>query len=238
MGGANYLGTLGAGASVSGGSLVLTGSASSYMQIPSSVLSGLSSMTFEMWVSTSASSNGNVWDRIFTFGTDICFYVNGACIYLQKNEFSGGIMSQAYTGPTSGLFDSGSYLSSPPFDGLVNAHIVVAIVGGISKQLYVNNVAAASDSCIPIPTVNKFLLGNSFDFSSGMAGSITEFRIYSGVLSAAQISANYAAGPTSPSPSPTLSPSTSKPSSPMPSSSTVTGRFEISLTTDYYYYQL
>ena len=217
VGGASYLGTVGAGASISGGSLVLTGSATSYMEIPSSALSGLSTMTFEMWVTTTSPSSGTTWDKLFLFAET----TTQKKFYIQKYVTANGVIQLgAYKGSTINDYEAGCS-SSTQFDGLVNAHIVAIYVGGISKRMYVNNVATTSDSCIAIPTVNKILLGIDIDFSSGMRGSITEFRIYNGTLNPAQISANYAAGFLTPAPtmSPTSSPSSSIPSSSIPSSS-------------------
>ena len=90
-----------------------------------------------------------------------------------------------------------AYYSSTPFNSQTNLHLVVTLSAGDYARLYINGVLQGSTpavvSLIPPPTV--FYIGKSFDGQPGLIGSVNEFRIWAGALSATDIAARYSQGP-------------------------------------------
>ena len=83
------------------------------------------------------------------------------------------------------------------FDGVTNMHVVLTLSAGEYPRLYVNGVlvllASYSLPTIPVPTY--FSIGHSGgDANAYLLGSVDEFRIWGGVLSANEVLSNYFAG--------------------------------------------
>ena len=83
------------------------------------------------------------------------------------------------------------------FDGATSMHVVLTLSAGEYPRLYVNGVlvllASYSLPAIPVPTY--FNIGHSGgDAYSYLLGSVDEFRIWGGVLSANEVLSNYFAG--------------------------------------------
>ena len=77
-------------------------------------------------------------------------------------------------------------------------HVVVTLAQGDYPRVYVNGVLRSSSRTVMelLPPSDVFYLG--YSFISGdvtMIGSIDEFRIWQGVLSASEIASHFAQGP-------------------------------------------
>ncbi|HWX19167.1 MAG TPA: LamG-like jellyroll fold domain-containing protein [Candidatus Binatia bacterium] len=182
-------------ASLDGTELLLDGTGG-YANLPAGIISNYTSLTVEFWVDFSSSNP--LWTRVFSFGdqnggggknsgVDFCPYAGGNFQNLDMLNTNG---VDAYANSTPGL------------NGLTNNHVTV-VVDPVNNGLdYYNGVAVVSTEHNPVPsllaitdTVN--LLGRSlYDVDPTMNGNLHEFRIYQGVLSAAQVALNDAAGPT------------------------------------------
>jgi hypothetical protein len=195
-------GTLFGDAEVSGGAAVLNGDVTlrnSYVNLPDHLISSYDAVTLEGWVTLGATIGG--WARIFDFGN--------------QNSGAGGL-SYVFFCPHTGL--------TPPTtrvvlsDGITANNEAVLDFGGLTldgfsgqvavvydppnnlQSLYTNGVLVGSASLNGkvLSGVNDqhCWLGKSlYAGDAGLPGSIDEFRIYAGAMSAAQIAADFAAGP-------------------------------------------
>ena len=73
----------------------------------------------------------------------------------------------------------------------------MTISAGSNAKLYINGVLQGSIPAIvtTIPPPSAFYIGKSFDGSRGLIGSVNEFRIWGGALSATDIATRYSQGP-------------------------------------------
>ncbi len=208
-------GTLVGGGTLDGQKLTLDGS-SGYVQLPAGIVSGLDEVTIELW--GSFGSPINTWANVFAFGlTDGSG--NGAN-YIDLQPHTGG----GTCGANFGQGDPGNgaewdAVVGSTLDGLTNAHVVVVYHPNAGYlAIYTNGVLAAQNSMFntlmdPVayagPTYNngsilKYTLGTDdvnyighslYNADPTLNGSIDEFRIYNGPLTAAQIAADHALGP-------------------------------------------
>jgi hypothetical protein len=181
--------TLRGQASLVTNAVVLTGANNpvTHVQLPSDLISGYDQVTFEVFARSATLAN---FMRLFDFG----------------NRFSGAGFNYIYYTP----FASNARLGIPGQQGEVDLlwanaannathHAVVTInsSAGIAT-VYTNAVLAASftNRAINLLLVNDVYsqLGRSQFGDPPFAGAIDEFRLYSGVMSAGQVAASYAAG--------------------------------------------
>jgi hypothetical protein len=185
------------------GSVALAGTTSDqYVELPASVLSGLTNATFEVWVTWSA---GAAWQRIFDFGdndgTGAGSQGANGLTYLflsPKAVNNTGHLRVAYTlsGPTGETkIDAPAALPS----GAI-AHVAVVVDQTASSlALYVNGAASGSATLssplASINNLNNWIGRSQFSSDPEFAGSVQEFRVYGVARTAAQIQASYTAGP-------------------------------------------
>ena len=206
-------GTLIGGATLDGSQVTLDG-ATGYIQLPAGIVSGLDEVTIELW--GSFGSPINTWANIFAFG-DTDGNGNGEN-YITLQPHTGGGTCSANFGQGDPAAEWDAVVGST-LDGLVNAHIVVVYhpLAGY-EAIYTNGVLAAENTLFnnltdPVafagPTYNSssivnYTLGANYlgyighslyNADPTLNGSIDEFRIYSGPLSAAQVAADHALGP-------------------------------------------
>ena len=88
-------------------------------------------------------------------------------------------------------------INTVPFDGLINAHIVVVFYSNTYPVVYINNMVFYPNYNFPILASTSFYLGYGFDnpTSYGLVGSIDEFRVWNGALQPSDVANHYFAGP-------------------------------------------
>ena len=85
-----------------------------------------------------------------------------------------------------------------PFDNVtISLHVVVTVTPGDFARLYCNGapVAVTSTVVTAIPSPDTFFLGLGFAGAPGLVGAVNEFRVWSGILTLADVAARYAIGP-------------------------------------------
>jgi hypothetical protein len=109
-------------------------------------------------------------------------YRNGGAFNLRYVTNSGTVMLDSSAG--------GSFVQT-------NAQIVLTLPAGGYPQIYLNGALLYTSSVImsSLPTPTYFYLGNSLDTTNRLYGSINEFRIWGGALSASDIFSDYQQGP-------------------------------------------
>ena len=194
VGGAN--GQLVNGATVSGGAVVLNGSGA-FVNLPANLVSNLTSVTYEAWFTDFGSSD---WARIYDFGNSQGGAGNqgGGISYMYLTAVSG-------SGDIRGAYNLGSgeqlvYTSMRPTVG-VEHHVVWTQDGNAQiTSIYVDGVLKAQDTGFTftpaaVGSTENDWLGRSQYNDPYLNGSIADFRIYRGALSAKEIAALSAAAP-------------------------------------------
>jgi hypothetical protein len=187
-------------ASIGASSLALDGSLnpSSYLQLPSDLISGYDLATFEMFYSASAGSSGSQ-QRLWDFGDHVV--ANGGITgagYLYEAAGRGAV---GMPNATPGAAETAAIAPSPDRSQFTTNTVHVAVtVDSINHilSIYTNGVFSISATN---PVVDLGLVVDNFSFlgrsqwaDPHYAGTIDEFRLYYGLLTPAQISASYSFG--------------------------------------------
>jgi hypothetical protein len=195
------------------GGVTLNGSGGTYVNLGGDLFAGLTSVTLEGWFSYSQTPN-NVHLFAFDDGTGTGTQNGGAWNgnYLRYNVYDSGhaggvswVEIPNLGNPNGGVLDGTGVL-------LQNSLLHVALVydpGNSLESLYVNGAlqSSVSGSLAALSSIsdNRGTLGASPWSAFGDAylnGTIDQFSIYDGALSASQIGDSFAAGPvTVPEPS-------------------------------------
>ncbi len=189
-------------ASITGGKVELvndsTYKANAYVELPPGMVSSFDAVTFEMWVDLGTQGN---WARVIDFGD----HTSGS----SQNGISYIFLTRPWAATPTRLVFS---------DGVNQPSEVVLDAGGFSLEGFVGHIAAVLDArnnqmfiysngvMVASGAMNNKLLSGLRDVKcwigrslyaadAGLNGSIDEFRIYYGALSASDLAANYAAGP-------------------------------------------
>ncbi len=181
-------GTLKGSASISGGSVDLNGSGA-YVDLPNGLLSSLDSITVECWLTDLGSST---WARIFDFGNNTS--VN---MFLTPQASSGALRGAIKNGGSEQRMEwSGTRLPTG-----IPVHVVWTYDhASTTGKLYVDGELVAQNTGMTIApsdmgyTVNNYI-GRSNWSDPYFFGSIDEFRIYDGALTAAEVLKNHEWGP-------------------------------------------
>ena len=221
VGGAD--GNLNDNVQVSGGQLILNADAShtqlasaGYVDLPiGDTIASLTNATFETWC-TWDHRLGQTWSRVFDFGNDTTFnmFFTLRTGNTQAPRFSitvggGGAEEQlSFYAPVALRSPMNYYPNTAENGTTVETHLAVTIdannqiatayINGTLAGIIYNydynpsTLATAPNSAGP-PTQNY--LGKSQYADPYFSGSINEFRIYDRALSAAEVAANFAAGP-------------------------------------------
>jgi len=208
IGGPSWTGTLGPSASISGGQLILPGgSSASSLQLPPGILGSPSSpaISLEMWVTTSSTVNSNGYVRIFQFGGNS---LDGALhtLLLSRDSVNNGFLLYnripAVLDNTAGTISTQSIATT--FTGQTNMHVVLVLYNGGYGIVYINGalIATTTASGLYFPDgssgeTNYLGYGTlpGDGLTTGMVGSINEFRVWQGVLSATDVLSHYSSGP-------------------------------------------
>ena len=186
------------------GTVVFDGS-NSWVQLPANFVTNLADLTFEFWLTW---NGGAAWQHIFDFGDNIGNYGNGygyalndICLVAETGFVAtdGGGHLALITFTTPGL--QKSQLSVPPLTTGVKHHLVWTYNAvSTTSELFIDGALATYNSGLTY-TFSGFhdapncWLGQSQFNDIQYHGSIDEFRIYDGALSAQQVAFNHAIGP-------------------------------------------
>ena len=175
------------------GNVVLDGSSGCYVGLPVGVLTNLTAVTFETWLND-ATSPDNVCQFEFSSGGG----TGGAYLrHIIHDQSNGRNQFEMTAGGNSDL------MGNPGFGGQYVHVVCVYDPTTLVQQVFTNGVLASSQTGVGIPSVNNLWtfggsLGRSPWWAYGdpyMAGSINEFRIYSGRLLSDEIAASDIVGP-------------------------------------------
>ena len=190
IGGIVWDGSLPNGGSFFGGQLTLSSNSQHYVSLPAGIVSTLNDFTIETWMRLNSTAN---WNRIFDFGNSTTVNM----FLTPQNGADGGLRFAITTsggGSAEQQINTGTALSMS-----VSYHVAVTLKGN-TGILYVNGVAAGTNSAMTLrpsslgSTANNYI-GRSQYPDPYFNGAIDEFRIYSDGLSAAEIAATFALGP-------------------------------------------
>ena len=170
-----------------------------FASLPAGLLNGFTSLTLEFWVSFGANSQ---WGRLVDFGlTDSSG--NGAyCLDFTPHSGNspGGVnfeVSDADPG-----FNNAQEAAGPPIlDNLGNLHLVLVYDPSSDMlSVYTNGVLMAANAAATIPLsaiqdAHCYLGKSSYASDANGVANVDEFRIYNGAMAAAQVQADYGAGP-------------------------------------------
>jgi hypothetical protein len=164
----------------SNGAVNLSGSGQ-HVSLPSGVVSNLNSFSITAWVNLSSLST---WSRIFDFGT-------GTSAYMFMTPQSGsGTLRFAITTNSYGAEQQISGPSALPTGGW--HHVAVTLTGGVGI-LYLDGAAVGTNSAMTLSpsilgaTTQNWVGRSQFSGDSYLAGTLDEFRIYSGALGAGEV---------------------------------------------------
>ena len=201
IGGAN--GQLVGGATISGGAVVLDGS-SGYVNLPNNLVTGYTSITIEAWVTDNGSGN---WARICDFGNSsggedfpLGSGTSGTQYMYLTSRSGAGTLRGAYTTTSNSGEQSVDWPGTPLPTGVLKHVAWVSDGSAHTATLYVDGALAASVTGFALtpaslgPTVNNWI-GRSQWNDPLFRGSISEFRIYDGALTATEIQRSYTNGP-------------------------------------------
>ncbi len=192
-------------ATLGGGQVTLAGGTSSnvdpltiagYVDFPNYMISPLVNVTFQVWATWQGSG---WWQRIIDFGTSNQGenYSNGEGGYMFLNTYPlrfavRDIPSNGEPVSLSPIGDNG-----PPNGVEYNLTATYDFTSNVSR-FYTNGVLALSGTApVQLSSMNDVnnWLGRSQWGDNVFVGSVNEFRIYEGALTAAQVAAAYTAGP-------------------------------------------
>jgi len=171
--------------------------AGGYVNLPNGLVSGLTNATFETWVTWNGGGN---WQRIFDFGNNSNGENNQGTglTYLILTPRSGsGVTRFAISTNSGGGEMPVAWTNALPTGQATHLAVAYDFVAQ-TATLFVNGQRAGVGSAvIPLSAISdvNVWLGRSNWPDPYFNGSMDEFRIYSGVLSDAQVAASFAAGP-------------------------------------------
>ena len=152
--------------------------------LPSGIVSGLDSASLEAWVTWNDSTH---WERIFDFGNRS----STQYMFLSPSNGSG---YPRFAMTNGGLNNEQGFNSTTTFPTGTQAHLVVTIDHSTNTALlYINGIQVGQNTSTTFTpsslgaTVNNWLGRSQYSTDLYFNGSINEFRIYGGVLSAAQM---------------------------------------------------
>ena len=177
--------------SITAGTVTLN-SVDQRIQLPANVLGSCVEYSVEMWVSTGTNAN---LAPLFSFGTDATTYAS--LIYVARSaELISATWNDIYSHTCTAT-------STIKFDGQTNMHVVLTVTATFIT-LYVNSGSGSSvtsTNCSSVsfalngvlPTINYFYVGHYL--GGTLVGSVDEFRLWQGIVSATDVSNQYSIGP-------------------------------------------
>jgi hypothetical protein len=186
-------------ASLDGAQLVLDGTGG-FARLPSGLIHSKTQVTIEFW--GSFSNSNPFWTRTFAFGDQNG--TGGENTGLDYCHYAGfNYQNLNCQTPSSGVFAN----NPSGLNGQTNVHVTCVIDPVGNKMYYYNGSRVNSDPVLnngaggTVPALSGIndvngLLGKSlFDVDATLAGTLNEFRIYSGILPSSTVALNDATGP-------------------------------------------
>jgi len=176
------------------GNLILNGT-NGYVDLGPNLIAGYTNITVEAWINVNANDAAHA--RLFDFGdTD----GNGDGAYGLDFSPQAGGDSWLEVFNTDPGFDGAQQLLGPDLAGTGLTQVVVVYDPQLpDATIYTNGLVAAIGSInIPITSLvdaHDYLGRSAYNSDPYLSGSIREFRVYTGDMGAAQVAADYAAGP-------------------------------------------
>ena len=155
-----------------------------YVNLPSGLLGEHTAVSLEVWATFGLNSG---WPTVFEFGELFNVATDANALMVRRYDDSGNI----------GLWwNDKQYKTSVPFNGQT-MHGVVTLAQGDFPRLYINGVLSNSNEGLMgvLPPSTVFYLGKSFAGQPSLMGSVDEFRVWEGVLSASEVRRHYLQGP-------------------------------------------
>lgn len=163
-----------------GNALILNGSATSYVSMPSGIVSSLNNFTISSWIKLSSLST---WARLFDFGTG-----TETNMFLAPSA-GGGVTRFAikYNNSAEQQVNASAGLSTGAWK-----HVAVTL-SGTTGILYIDGVEVGRNTSVTLKpsslgTTTLNYIGKSQYADPYLSGLVDEFRIYNVALSPAQIS--------------------------------------------------
>ena len=174
---------------------------SGYVALPPGIISCLSEISIESWVTWTLKTSWP-WQRIFDFGNSsnaagvtYFFLTTEANSFVTNNDVARFTMSSNWITSESPRLDWTNILP-------LNVTSVVAVtyspVRGIAKFYLNGQLVSSGAASIPLSALidtNNWLGRSQWAQDSYFGGRYKEFRIYGGLLSDADVAADFAAGP-------------------------------------------
>jgi hypothetical protein len=174
--------------------------AGSFVELPDGLISGLTSATFEVWLSW---RGGAAWARIFDFGSSNG-NVGQTYLFLTPSNSENNSLRVAYSigggGAAETVADGLMALPIAASTERTLQHVAVVVDDAAGAlRLYANGaevrtVPFAGDLAL-IQDVNNWLGRSNYSVDPPLFGSLIEFRIYGQALTAAQLGLSFRAGP-------------------------------------------
>ena len=199
----NQHGTLLGGAVIANGQVVLNGSGA-YVDLPNGILSSLEGLTIEVWLTDNNSGN---WSRIFDFGNsaggeDVAG--TGTKYVFLSPQAGNGSLRGAITITGGGAGEQILEWSGVRLPAGTLKHVVWSADGAShTGRLYVDGLLVAENPSMTLRpsdlgiTSNNWIGRSQFSADAYLKASLTEFRIYDGPLTTAQVQENFSEGPDS-----------------------------------------
>jgi len=169
-----------------------------YVDLGPDLISSSSSLTIEAWVDFGGSTS---WSRLFDIG-DTDEITGKGCYGMDFVPYNGSGINQFEVFDADPGSDHAETLTfTPSLNNQTNTHLVITYDPDASNTcIYVNGALAASSSSITIPisslhNAHTYLGRSGYNGDPYLTAALDEFRIYDGVISAAQVAFDYASGP-------------------------------------------
>jgi hypothetical protein len=188
------------GALTNGQQLYFDG-ANDHVDLPDGIISSLSAVTFEAWV-TGFALNGQfpiMWPRVFDFGS------GGNYLFLAPSVYTDNLGTNTqfirFAATTNGIAGESPRLTARPWmlDGFETHLAVTYDPPANSSKLYINGVLADTGLArYPLSIINdtnNWLGRSQYSHDTYFRGLFNEFRIYRTALTASDVAASYALGP-------------------------------------------
>lgn len=183
-----------------GGQLYLTGR--SYVDLPDGLLSSLSEVTVEAWV-TGIRVNGRHWPRVFDFGSyngfggESYFFLSPSVL---NDNASSDTQLIRFAISTNSIIRESTLTTMPWMADNFETHFAVAYSPSRNvSKLYVNGIPVdagpAPYALSLINDENNWLGRSQYSMDDYFRGLFKEFRVYRNALTDSQVAASYALGP-------------------------------------------
>ena len=187
---------------LAGGVLPVANDPGQYVELPTNCLMGLSSATFEAWITwkggTDSSTYQSYWQRVFDFG-ETSTVTTGSYLMLTPRAANASGPSRITLSAGMGAMSESPMVNGAKL-GAAAVHFTVVVDQTSSLiSLYLDGaLSAAGTFTSPLSVIkssNCYLGRSQYSGDPYFAGTFDEFRVYSVALSAADIAFSHSMGP-------------------------------------------